>query len=591
MEPVGSPSTDSTLPPPVVPDPVLATSPPRPRHTLPADSLRRHTLPAQWCCRSSLDRPTRRRRGSAPQRSRASTCGPCCRGGSSPPHRSSPCSACRVGRSTGCTAVRRGRCRSCSLSILAGVVAAIAVLVWTYAATENARRLIAPALTNDPPDPWRAVSTWALPMLFVASASAVVAVLSSTLNTPDENPSSIPLAVAVLSVLLVGAVRVLAVPVPVTGRPSDRWAFRRPRSVDVGAGRARRGRCGDGRRSARRWGGRPDRRTRPDVGRRRRGRGTVRHRRAARLAGGRIGRGGDLVRGGAPRRCATDRGATHRSRAASGPRLRTRRAPSSRRRISSSADVRGEVRQIPGSRRAALRRGGRPRRAGAARAWSGPPSWSCSCSRPRDGIVLPSQTDRAWETVDRLYGAARIVGLAVTVLAALWTFVAVFNVRLATGARRNPLLAAAAWPASFVAVWVLAGRIDDHSSVGQVVLTLLAAVGGAVRAVPPARADRRIGRCPPHAVAHHATCSRSCCSSTSKDSSRSPTRPTRSRASSSVGSPATSASVALVLLLSTLAVTEACRSIAGAAPLRGGHAQRPGRATPRGLSTRRLRCS
>ena len=87
-------------------------------------------------------------------------------------------------------------------SIVAGVVAAAALLMWTYSATENARRLVAPATTSEPPDPRQAMLTWAPMMVFLTAAAVAVAVLSSSLNTPDENPSSVPLAIAVLSVLL-----------------------------------------------------------------------------------------------------------------------------------------------------------------------------------------------------------------------------------------------------------------------------------------------------------------------------------------------------------------------------------------------------
>ena len=59
-------------------------------------------------------------------------------------------------------------------SIVAGIVAAIAVLAWTYSATENARRLVAPATTTDPPDPKRAMVMWAPMIVFVAVAAIVV---------------------------------------------------------------------------------------------------------------------------------------------------------------------------------------------------------------------------------------------------------------------------------------------------------------------------------------------------------------------------------------------------------------------------------
>jgi hypothetical protein len=92
----------------------------------------------------------------------------------------------------------------------------------------------------------------------------------------------------------------------------------------------------------------------------------------------------------------------------------------------------------------------------------------------RDSVVVQSQRDRAWETLDALRNAAAVVGLLTIALVTIWTFVAVLNVRLATGARRNPLIAAAAWPAACIAVWLLAERLGEDSSVERIVVTLIA---------------------------------------------------------------------------------------------------------------------
>ncbi|MET0661770.1 MAG: hypothetical protein ABWZ42_01435 [Ilumatobacteraceae bacterium] len=555
MEPVGSTSTDSTLPPPVVPDPVLA---PGTSHAPGTPHAPGTMVLPQFPRPTDASTPGQRPAAIPSVHLRALL-----------PWRILATSSIIVVFGVSGWQVHRvhdGALRSLPvmlLSIVAGVVAAIAVLVWTYSATENARRLIAPALTNDPPDPWRAVSAWALPMLFAASASAVVVGLSSALNTPDENPSSIPLAVAVLSLLL--------------SVPFVYWPFRYLSRVVRQIG----GHSAD----LARWMWVPV--VLAVVG-------------VATVAGLRIGGAvdptGELApmwvvavvavapcvivvllgwraagsveeaislaaarRVGVPRIVAPPTGHAPSEAFATGP----AGPPSSRRRISSSADMRGAVRQIPGTD--ALRFAVVVGLAGLALlAVVGAAVMVLFVLETRDGIVLPSQTDRAWETVDRLYGAARIVGLAVTVLAALWTLVAVSNVRLATGARRNPLLAAAAWPASFVAVWVLAGRIDDHSSVGRVVLTLLAQA--AVLYVPFLLLERTAGsagaRRTPLRITYVFTVVLLVHVQglvTLSDSTDTVTSFEFGRLAGYLGLGA------LVLLLSTLAVTEACRSITGAA--------------------------
>ena len=554
MEPVGSSSTPSTLPPPVVPDtfvapvaPALPTTVVAPVMVLPLPQFAPATDESTPGHRPSSI-PTVDLRAMLPWRIIATM------------------SILAVFAMSGWQVrlILDGSPRSLSimlLSILVGVVAAIAVLVWTYSATENARRLIAPALTNDPPDPWRAVSTWALPMLFVASASVVVAILSSTLNTPDEDPSSIPLAVAVLSVLL--------------SVPFVYWPFRYLSRVVRQIG----GHSAD----LARWMWVPVVLAVVGVA-------TVAGLRAGGAVDSSATATGELApmwvvavvavapclivvllgwraaqsveeaisfaaarRIGLPRTVAPPTGQSASALVAS----------SSRRRISPSADVRGEVRQIPGTD--VLRFAMVVGLAGLALlAVVGAAVMVLFFLETRDGIVLPSQRDRAWETVDRLYGAARILGLAVTVLAALWSFVAVFNVRLATGARRNPLLAAGAWPAAFVTVWVLAGRIDDSSSVGRIVLTLLAQSAALYvpfflleRAAESAGARRtplRITYVFAVVLLVHVqglvTLSDSTDTATSFDFGR---------LAGYLGLGA------LVLLLSTLAVTEACRSLAAAA--------------------------
>ncbi len=439
-------------------------------------------------------------------------------------------------------------------SIGAGVLAAVAILVWTYVATENARRLVAPALTVDPPDPWRAVATWALPMLFVTSAAGVVAVLSSSLNTPDENPSSIPLAVAVLSVLL-------SVPFAywpfqylsrvvrqVGGHAADlgRWMWVPIVLAVVGvatvAGLHAGGAVESTDELAPMWVVAVVAIT-PCV--------------IVVLLGWRAGESvEEAISFGAARRLGLPRlAAVPTGRPAAGLAVPGGRA--------SKLDVRAEVRQIPATD--ALRFGIVVGLAGLALlAVVGSAVMVMFWLETRDGIVLPSQRDRAWDTIDQLYAAGRVVGVIVTALVAIWSFAAVCNIRLATGARRNPLFAAAAWPAALVGVLVLADRIDDESSIERVVLTL--AAQAAILYVPFALLERAAAavdarRTPLRITYVFAVVLLVYVQGlvTLSDSTETVTSFEFGRFAGYLGLGA------LVLLLSTLAVTEACRSIGVAA--------------------------
>ena len=101
-------------------------------------------------------------------------------------------------------------------AVAAGLVAGAAVLAWTWSTTENARRLLAPATTRSLPDPNKAVISWALPFGFIAVATVVVATLAERVEAEsDGSSSSIPLAVAVLSLVAV---------IPLTYRPVNHLA-------------------------------------------------------------------------------------------------------------------------------------------------------------------------------------------------------------------------------------------------------------------------------------------------------------------------------------------------------------------------------
>jgi hypothetical protein len=99
-----------------------------------------------------------------------------------------------------------------------------------------------------------------------------------------------------------------------------------------------------------------------------------------------------------------------------------------------------------------------------------------------DGVVLPGQRVRAWDALEVLQTAARVVAFGLIVLVTIWTLVAVTNVRKASGRRRNPIIAAAAWPAAAFGVWTVADRLIVDQSIGMVVLGF--AVQAAILYVP-----------------------------------------------------------------------------------------------------------
>jgi hypothetical protein len=87
-----------------------------------------------------------------------------------------------------------------------------------------------------------------------------------------------------------------------------------------------------------------------------------------------------------------------------------------------------------------------------------------------DGVLLPSQRVRAWDALEVLQTAARAVAFGLIVLVTIWTFLTVSNVRKVSGRRRNPIIAAAAWPAAAFGLWTIADRLIVDQSIGMVVL-------------------------------------------------------------------------------------------------------------------------
>ncbi|MCP5939750.1 hypothetical protein NL351_27960, partial [Klebsiella pneumoniae] len=87
-----------------------------------------------------------------------------------------------------------------------------------------------------------------------------------------------------------------------------------------------------------------------------------------------------------------------------------------------------------------------------------------------DGILLPSQRVRAWDALEVLQTAARVVAVGLVVLVVIWTFVAVSNARMASGRRRNPVIAAAAWPAAAIGLLTVADRLVADQSTGVIIV-------------------------------------------------------------------------------------------------------------------------
>lgn len=82
-----------------------------------------------------------------------------------------------------------------------------------------------------------------------------------------------------------------------------------------------------------------------------------------------------------------------------------------------------------------------------------------------DGALLPSQRDRAWTALAGLQTLERMLAVGLVAIASIWSLVSVLNARIASGRRRNPLLAAAAWPAAAYAIWRLGLRVEEAETV------------------------------------------------------------------------------------------------------------------------------
>ncbi|MFN3255527.1 MAG: hypothetical protein ACE37B_07515 [Ilumatobacter sp.] len=86
-----------------------------------------------------------------------------------------------------------------------------------------------------------------------------------------------------------------------------------------------------------------------------------------------------------------------------------------------------------------------------------------------DGLLLQSQQDRAWDALAALRRVERLFALGLLGVTSVWAFVTVLNARVASGRRRNPVLAAVAWPAAAAGIWAIGSRVGDSDDTMVVV--------------------------------------------------------------------------------------------------------------------------
>jgi hypothetical protein len=347
-------------------------------------------------------------------------------------------------------------------SAIAGAIGALGVLLWTYVVVENARRAMDPATTQELPRPGYAVTTWIVPLVFAVGSTASVVYLSRRLNTPIEGTeSSFPLVLAVVAIiailpLMYSPVTCLTSVVRKIGGHGIKlgeWVLVPATLAIVGA--------------AMTFGLR---------------------------AGGAFG---DEVDGLAPTWFVAIAAIVPAtvvvflgSRAAAIVEADVRRAFDRRHGVHSapikprrkfltmSIDEgpnvaaqldRGVLRQLPGGNivGVAITAG----LAGLALlSVVGALVMYLFWQEARDGVLLSTQSERAWDVLAMLHSAERLVAYAVVVAATVWTAIAVTNVRLASARRRNPLLASVMWPIAGFGVWAIADRWIVDGTVVEVVV-------------------------------------------------------------------------------------------------------------------------
>lgn len=343
--------------------------------------------------------------------------------------------------------------------LVMAVLAAVGVVAWTWMVVENARRLLAAGRTAEAPVPRAVAAAWAMPLLVAVAAAGSTAFLERRLNTAEsDTTSAVPLAIALSFIVIVMLVSyrplfMLSSIMRRLGSASGalaRWIWVPISLVVAGAAtlvslRAG-GAYGDGYEGV-----------------------------APAWALGIVAlpplvillalswRGGRAVE--ASIGFAFDR-RTGRNASGVGRRWKTLAKRGFRLDASSSfeLDTRRHVRVVPG---ADILRLALMTAVAALTLVSivGALVMFLFWREAGDGTLLPSQRDRAWSALGGLQTIERMLAAGLVAIASIWSLISVLNARIASGRRRNPLLAAAAWPAAAYAIWRLAIRLDDAETV------------------------------------------------------------------------------------------------------------------------------
>ena len=362
-------------------------------------------------------------------------------------------------------------------SVVTAAAAVLCVLVWTWITTDNAKRLVEPAVRQQLPDPMSAVLTWIAPLAFAAVAIGVASLWAARTaqnDGTDVTVSTAPISVAVVALLLA---------VPMTYRPLNHLAavIRHVGGYSVRLAKwmwvpVVTGVVGVGSLVALRFAGVDDTEatssnTQLDV------LGTTPLWVVAVAA---IGPCVVVVllawRAGSSVEDAL--------RIASIRRRRGQLKPGEARTLGGTATQRRVVNRDR-TRRIDLLPGDDLLRLVTVALLAGTALLSIVGAvvtgllwlDSRNTGVLPAERQRTLDTLDALGTATGAVVIALVVAVTAWTFVVVLNVRKTSGRRRNPLIAALAWPASAAAVWWIADRVIADASISMVMLGFAAQAG------------------------------------------------------------------------------------------------------------------
>lgn len=352
-----------------------------------------------------------------------------------------------------------------AVQIAAVVVAVVGVLAWTWMIVENARRLLAAGRTTEAPVPRSVVASWSMPLLVAVAAMSSIAFLERRLNTVDaDTTSAIPLGLT-LFFLVVGMLVsyrplfMLSAILRRLGAASgslSRWIWVPISLVVVGSltlvGLRLGGAFGDDFEGvAPAWA--LGILALPPV--------AILH--ALAWRGGRAME--EAIATAYGRRGGRDASGVGRKSSSNLLRRLVRVEPGP----SISMDGRQTIRLVPGAEifRLSLMIAVS---ALALVSIVGALVMFLFWRESSDGLVLPTQRDRAWTALDNLQSLERLLAAGFVAVASVWAFVSVLNARLASGRRRNPIIAALAWPGAAYAIWAIAGMFNDSDSISEIVL-------------------------------------------------------------------------------------------------------------------------